>query len=176
MWFSVPDTLAVLRAMAGDYDGGEAVDQLQHALQTAGHALTAEADIEVVVAALLHDVGRAPGVVEHYRGLPHEQAGADFCLRHCGERAAFLVGQHVPAKRYLVVVDAGYAESLSPVSQRSLVRQGGPMTPEEVAEFEAHPWAREAAELRRWDDAAKVPGVPTRPLESFEPLLHQLWR
>lgn len=174
--FTVPETLAVLRALEGDVDGGEPVDQLEHALQTAEHALAAGADNEVVIAALLHDIGRAPGVVDHYRGVPHEEAGADFCRRHCGQRVADLVGAHVPAKRYLVAVDAAYAATLSPVSQRSLLRQGGPMTSDEVAEFEALPWAQEAARLRRWDDAAKVPGMSTHALEFFEPVLRRGWQ
>lgn len=174
--FTVPATLDVLRGLTKDYDGGEAVNQLEHALQTAEHALAAGADDEVIAAALLHDIGRAPGVVEHYPGMPHEESGARFCAQHCGERAAFLVGRHVPAKRYLVVVDESYAAGLSPVSQRSLIRQGGPMTPEEVAEFEAHPWAQEAAQLRRWDDGAKTPGTPTHDLAHFGAILQRIWR
>jgi len=174
--FTVEDTLEVLRALESDYDGDEPVDQLAHALQTAEHAHAAGADADVVAAALLHDIGRAPGVVEHYGHQPHEVAGADFCLRHCGERAGYLVGQHVPAKRYLVVVDEEYAGALSPASQRSLVKQGGPMTAGEVAGFESHPWAADAARLRRWDDAAKVPGAHTHDLEFFGGLLRDIWR
>ena len=30
----------------------------------------------------------------------------------------------------------------------------------EIAAFLAHPWAADAIALRRWDDAAKVPGAP----------------
>lgn len=173
--FTVPETLAVLENLRDDFDGGEAVDQLAHALQTAEHAHAAGAGDEVVAAALLHDIGRAPGVVEHFPGLPHEEAGARFCRDHCGERAAYLVARHVPAKRYLVVVDDAYAAGLSPASQRSLVRQGGPMTAEEVTAFEAHPWAADAARLRRWDDGAKVPGVRTHDLEFFGAVLARVW-
>lgn len=173
---SVPDTLRVLRSMEGNPYEDEGVDQLAHALQTAEQALEADADPEVIAAALLHDIGRAPGVAEYFGGQPHEKAGAEFCRRHCGERTAFLVGQHVPAKRYLVAVDDDYAASLSPASQRSLVRQGGPMTAEEVTEFESNPWSRETAQLRRWDDAAKVPGASTHPLEFYEEALRQVWK
>ncbi|GAB3562378.1 HD domain-containing protein [Amycolatopsis endophytica] len=173
--FTVEKTVEVLRALEGDYDGDEAVDQLAHALQTAELARAAGADDDVVAAALLHDIGRAPGVVEHYRGQPHEIAGADFCLRHVGERASYLVGQHVPAKRYLVVIDEAYAASLSPASQRSLIRQGGPMSAEEVTAFESHPWAAEAARLRRWDDAAKVPGARVHELAFYADVLRRVW-
>lgn len=173
--FSVPQVLAILQAAAGHPYEDEGVDQLEHALQTAEQAQAANADAEAIAAALLHDVGRLPGVAEHFERTPHEEAGAEFCRQHCGARTAYLVGQHVSAKRYLVATDKQYAESLSPASQRSLARQGGPMTAAEAAEFESHPWARTAAQLRRWDDAAKVPGAVTRPLESYAAALRQVW-
>ncbi len=46
---------------------GFAVDQLTHCLQTATMAERAGADREVVVASLLHDVGKAIGVPNHPR-------------------------------------------------------------------------------------------------------------
>jgi predicted HD phosphohydrolase len=73
----------------------------------------------------------------------------------------------VPAKRYLVAVDPAYHAGLSEASVRSLRVQGGPMTPEEAAEFEAHEWAEDAIALRRWDDAAKDPDGPLLPLEDL---------
>jgi predicted HD phosphohydrolase len=71
---------------------------------------------------------------------------------------AWLISQHVPAKRYLVAVDEAYFGQLSPASVRSLERQGGPMNTAEVREFRSHPLAEAAAALRRWDEAAKDPG------------------
>lgn len=172
---SVPRVLEIMRSLAGTPYEDEGVDQLQHALQTAGQAREAGADSEVVVAALLHDIGRAPGVAELFEGKPHDVAGEEFCKQHCGDRVAYLVGQHVAAKRYLVAVDDNYAQSLSPASQRSLVRQGGPFTPEEVAAFEAHPLAQDAARLRIWDDRAKVTDAETEPLSSYEDDLLAVW-
>jgi predicted HD phosphohydrolase len=173
--FSVSKTIAILRALEGSSYEDEGVDQLAHALQTAEQALDAGSDDEVVAAALLHDIGRAPDIVECFKNRTHEKAGAEFCEQHCGDRVAYLVGQHVPAKRYLVAVDNDYAASLSQASQRSLIRQGGPMSADEVAEFESHQWSQEAAQLRRWDDRAKVAGATTRPLEFFEQALRRVW-
>jgi gamma-butyrobetaine dioxygenase len=62
---------------------------------------------------------------------------------------------HVPAKRYLCAVDAGYFGLLSTESVRTLSLQGGPMTTAEVAAFEALPFSRDAVAVRRWDDRAK---------------------
>ncbi|MEO3803415.1 HD domain-containing protein [Nonomuraea sp. B1E8] len=144
--------------------GGEAVDQRTHALQTAAHAVAAGADDELVLAAAFHDVGRARPVAERHRGLPHERAGAAFARDHLTERSAWAIERHVAAKRYLVAVDPAYHDTLSPVSVCTLRAQGGPMSREEAAAFEAHPWSADAISLRLWDDAAKDPSGPVLPM------------
>jgi predicted HD phosphohydrolase len=81
---------------------------------------------------------------------------------------------HVQAKRYLVSVDAAYFLGLSPASVHSLQLQGGPMSKAESQAFERLPFAREAVQLRRWDDLAKVPGHATPPLDYYLALLQDL--
>lgn len=157
------------------YDG-EPVDQLQHALQCADLARRENHDPEVVVAALLHDVGRSPVALAELRaaGVESDEHGylASVWLRPLlGERVAWLAEQHVPAKRYLVATDPAYERALSDTSRRTLERQGGPMSPHEVREFERHPHWREAVELRRWDDLAKDPRAGVPPLETYEETL-----
>jgi predicted HD phosphohydrolase len=78
-----------------------------------------------VLAAALHDIGRAEPVRTEFPGLPHEQAGAAFARDRVSEGVAWLIAQHVPAKRYLVAMDEAYFAQLSPESVRSLERQGG---------------------------------------------------
>ena len=56
-------------------------------------------------------------------------------------------------------------------SRASLVRQGGPMAPDDEAAFAARPGARDAVALRRWDDAGKVDGLAVEPVESYRDLL-----
>ena len=58
-----------------------------------------------------------------------------------------------------------------PASLQSLQLQGGPFDDDEVSEFEARPHYRQAVMLRRWDDEAKVPGLPVPPLEGYRKLL-----
>lgn len=157
----------MLRDLAGCPYEDEGVDKLEHALQTAAQARACDAAPDVVAAALLHDIGRAPGLPTRFTAPSHEAAAEKFCRPHCGERAAFLVGQHVAAKRYLVATDEQYARSLSPASQRSLQRQGGPMTGAEISAFRSRRWAAQAVQLRRWDDAAKVPHACIDPLNSY---------
>lgn len=140
------------------------MDQRRHALQCAGHAVAAGSGDELVLAAALHDIGRAAPVRAEFPGLPHEQAGAAFARDRIGEGVAWLIAKHVPAKRYLVAVDEAYFGQLSPASVRSLERQGGPMNTSEVQEFRSHPLADAAVALRRWDEAAKDPGDTGLPL------------
>lgn len=164
MTLAVDDLAALIEGLAGLPYGGEPVDQRAHALQTGWQARQVGADDELLLAATLHDIGRAAPVQAQWPELPHELSGAEFARRHFGERAAWIIAQHVPAKRYLVAVDAEYHAQLSPASVASLVRQGGPMSDAEVAEFGAHPNADEAVMVRRWDDNAKGLDAPVLPV------------
>jgi gamma-butyrobetaine dioxygenase len=170
----VDDVLEILRTGQGVSYDGEAVDELSHALQCAALAECDGADEELVAAALLHDVGRAPQVQSTVHGTAHERMGAEFTRPLFGDRVAWLVGAHVAAKRYLVSVDQTYAAQLSPASVRSLVTQGGRFMAREVENFQAHDWWSDAVRLRRWDDLAKVAGAPQQTLKDLKPLLDRL--
>ena len=74
---------------------------------------------------------------------------------------------HVDAKRCLCRTDAGYFESLSPDSVRSLALQGGIFSEEETAAFLQRPFAEDALRLRRWDDTAKEEGKATPDLDHY---------
>lgn len=162
---------AVLATENLPYDG-EAVDQLQHALQCAALARDSGAGPDLVVAALLHDIGRSPAVLNEV-GMAgdHGETARRWLAPLVGERVAWLAEQHVPAKRYLVATDPDYERALSDTSRLTLEKQGGPMSPEEVAEFEKHPGWRDAVELRRWDDLGKDPEARVQPLEAYEAVL-----
>jgi predicted HD phosphohydrolase len=167
------EVLDLLEAMATLPYLGEPIDQRAHALQTAGHALAASAEEEVVAGAVLHDVARAPAVHQAYPG-PHAEAGAAWCRPRFGARVAAIVGGHVAAKRWLVATDATYASTLSPASVLSLSHQGGPFTAEEAAAFAAGPWAGDAIAVRRWDDAAKIPGAAEADLDRVAAVLRRV--
>ncbi len=140
--------------------GDEPVDQYSHAFQCAGRALAAGADDELVVAALLHDVGRSPVVAATCPPGPHDRIAARWCSTRFGHRVAWLVEAHVAAKRYLVAIEPGYRANLTKASLDDLVDQGGPFTSHELDLWSVHPWSVDAVRLRRWDDAAKVFGAP----------------
>ncbi|HVU72558.1 MAG TPA: HD family phosphohydrolase [Mycobacteriales bacterium] len=150
---------AVLTSLRGVFDDTEPVDELDHALQTAALALAAEADRDLVLAALLHDCGRAPAVASAHAGVPHEQSARAWIGERFGERAGWLAGAHVAAKQHLVATDPGYAGALSEASVASLAVQEDRSA--DLSGFVTHPWWDDALRLRRWDDAAKVPGATT---------------
>ncbi len=143
---------------------GEAVSQEEHALQAADLAEREGAPNSLVVAALLHDIGHLlDGQNEDLAELGvdgrHEEAAFAWLERHFPPEVTEPIRLHVAAKRYLCAVESTYLAGLSPASRMSLELQGGPMTSEEVAEFEGNEFFREAVRLRYWDDAAKVMGL-----------------
>ena len=165
---------------ATSYEGArhEPVTALAHALQCAQLAEWAHAEPALVAAALLHDIGHFVADESSVQPLAgddrHEHRGADWLDGLFGEGVGEPVRLHVEAKRYLVRVDLGYAESLSPASRHSLGLQGGAMSPAQAAVFETRPHAREAVMLRRWDDLAKLPRKRTPPLAYYLALLEDL--
>lgn len=156
--------------------GGEAITQQQHALQCAALAERAGSTPQLVAAAFLHDIGHLLhelGENPAERGVDdqHEDVGANWLARHFVPAAVAPVRLHVAAKRYLTATKSDYFARLSPASVRSLELQGGPMSPAEIAEYDALPFARDALRLRAWDEAAKDPAAVTPPLEHYRAAL-----
>lgn len=150
------------------------VNQRAHALQAALLAEQSGCDSALITAALLHDIGHmvhdlgedpaADGVDDL-----HEERGHAFLAQYFGPEVTEPVRLHVAAKRYLCATEADYSSRLTADSVRSLTLQGGPMSAEEVTAFEAIPQGKAAVQLRRFDEAAKVKGLPTPPVAYFLP-------
>ena len=152
---------------------GETVTIGVHMRQAGALAEAAGAAAPLVAAALLHDVGHLRGEINDSR---HGEAGARWLSQWFGEAVTEPVRLHVAAKRFLCATEPGYFGLLSQESVRTLVLQGGPMTPEQAAAFEALPFARDAVAVRRLDDQAKDPAVTPPGFAHFEPLLNSLLR
>ncbi|XP_071546398.1 2-amino-1-hydroxyethylphosphonate dioxygenase (glycine-forming)-like [Panulirus ornatus] len=160
---------------------GEDVSQVQHALQAARLAETEGFSVEMVLAALLHDIGHLLGMREGepriinngvtFGAVRHEVIGEEY-LRGLGFPPAVtnLVRNHVNAKRFLVATDADYHDGLSHASKVTLENQGGPMTPQEVEEFRSHPQFKVILRMRSWDEKAKDPAVVTPSLQHYKEL------
>lgn len=166
---------------AARYESGSptGVSQLEHALQCAALAEHAGADVHLVSAALLHDLGHLllePGETSEGEDDLHQFRAMPFLRFTFPEEVLAPIRLHVDAKRFLCADERGYHAKLSAASQYSLSLQGGPFDADEAAAFLAHPFARDAILLRRWDDAAKVKGRATPPLEHFMFILRQSTR
>lgn len=168
----VGEVFGLFRRGGDSLYGGEGVTQLEHGLQAAHLAERSGADSELIVAALLHDVGHllhdlpndAPD-----RGIDdvHERLGADWLRSRFPETVLEPVRLHVESKRYLCAVEPGYWDDLSEPSKVSLELQGGKMSDSECVAYRGGKHFEAAIRLRRWDDEAKVVGLQTPPLEYF---------
>ena len=150
------------------------VNQRAHALQC---ALLAEQDggsAALITAALLHDIGHMVhdlGENPAEAGIDdkHEELGEAWLAPRFGAEVTEPVRLHVAAKRYLCAAEPDYLAKLSRDSLDSLALQGGPMSAEEMAAFEAIPYCEDAVRLRRYDDGAKVKGLETPGAAHFLP-------
>ena len=155
---------------ATTYDGSrrEAVTALEHALQCAQLAEWAGAPPELVAAALLHDIGHfVSGVADDDGDDAPELRAVAWLQGVFGPSVTEPIRLHVAAKRYLATLEPAYRSCLSSASAHSLALQGGPMNSEECIRFANEPFAEDALQLRRWDDAAKAPGKTTPPLDWY---------
>jgi gamma-butyrobetaine dioxygenase len=160
---------------AGEYLG-EPVSMTEHMLQSAYAAEQEGAPSRLVAAALLHDYGHfihdlPSDSAQHGVDTQHEEVAHGFLSRHFGPEIAEPIRMHVAAKRYLCATEPSYLKQLSPASALSLELQGGPYSPEEVAEFDESPYAADAVRLRRWDDVGKIAGLETPDLEHYRAVL-----
>ena len=158
---------------------GEQVSMSEHMLQGAVLAEAEGAPEELVAAALLHDIGHytsefGPMSLGDERDNYHEESGAMVLAPFFPSVITECVRLHVPAKRYLCATDKGYHDRLSEASKHTLMLQGGPMSVEEVKDFESNPFHREAVRVRIWDDEGKKPGVVTPEFRHYVPLLQRV--
>jgi phosphonate degradation associated HDIG domain protein len=175
----VEEVFRLIRERGGDAYFGEPVSQREHALQAAWLAVEAKRRPALVVAALLHDIGHllhdlSENAADDGVDTRHEENGYRWLLDRFGPEIAEPVRAHVAAKRYLCRVDPEYFAMLSPASVQSLALQGGPFTAQEAAAFERLPWHADAVCLRRWDDAAKIPGLKVPELDEYYALMRDI--
>ncbi|MFZ4543905.1 MAG: HD domain-containing protein [Saprospiraceae bacterium] len=160
---------------------GEPVSQLEHAEQAAHLASLETDDPYIILAAFLHDIGHIcePANLENsmngFGMISHEKVGADFLRKmEIPERIAYLVEQHVQAKRYLTYSQPEYFNQLSTASKMTLEFQGGIMTPLEALSFEENDDFLVILRLRQWDEAAKEIGQNLNFIDHYENMLRSI--
>jgi phosphonate degradation associated HDIG domain protein len=171
----IEDILHLYKTRGAAQYGGEAVTQLEHALQCAGLAEQTGASPDLVVACLLHDLGHLLRS-EDRPPQPdtddlHQYLAIPFVRGLLPDGVLEPIRLHVDAKRYLCYSDPAYWEALSPASKRSLELQGGRFDAQGARGFLRHRHAEDAVLLRRFDDLAKDPAAVAPPLERYARLL-----
>lgn len=106
-------------------------DVLIHSLQVFGWACRESNDFELILAALLHDVGKAIDV----KG--HDNYGYEMMREHVPEKTAWLIKNHMRFW-YFVLGDMKRLKK--------------------AQDLAGHPWLRELAVLARWDKMGRDPG------------------
>lgn len=158
---------------------GEPVTMGEHMLQGATIAESEGQPEEIIVGALLHDIGHFTGefgtfMMNDTEDRHHEDAGAVLLEKFFPKVITDCCRYHVAAKRYLCATQPEYFGHLSEASIHSLNLQGGPMTQDEVTEFEKNPNLRQIIAVRYLDEAAKQAGMKTPDFWHFAPLVQKL--
>ena len=177
---NIVDFIAEIFERCGDEEYlGEPVTMAEHMLQGANFAQKKGCSKEIIVAALLHDIGHFTGelgsfTMEDKSDRYHEVYGANILERFFPPVITDCIRYHVAAKRYLCATQPEYFEKLSEASVRSLKLQGGPMSKKEVMDFQKNPNLEEIIQVRYFDDEGKVPGMVTPPFDHFAPIVQDI--
>ena len=139
-----------LRGLAGSLAGYQ-VDRLEHSLQSATRAHRDGADEEMVVAALLHDIGDL--LAPHN----HSEMAAAVLRPYVSERTYWVIRQHGLFQTYY------YAHHM-----------GGDRNARD--RYIDHPWYQDAVDFcHRWDQPSFDPDYDTLTLEFFEPAVRRVF-
>ena len=158
---------------------GEPVTMAEHMLQGATLAERGGLDAEIIVGALLHDIGHFTSEFGTYhpsdtKDRHHEDAGAEVLSPFFPSVITDCVKYHVAAKRYLCATKPEYFARLSTASVHTLELQGGPMSADEVAAFESNPNLKKIIQVRYLDEAGKVADMATPDYWHFAPMVQRV--
>ena len=138
-----------LRSLDAVCDGGD-ISELSHALQVASRAVRAHADEEVVLAALLHDIGKVFGDAGH------------------AEVSAAVIAPHVRPDVVAIVRHHGAFTA----RHWNEIEEG---EPDPRTAFAAEPWFDLACMfVDEWDMQSFDPSFESLPLAHFEGLVRRL--
>ena len=179
-----PDTIVAFLASIFERRGaeeylGEPVTMGEHMLQGATLAEQNGQPDEIIVGALLHDIGHFTSefgmfTMDDTEDRHHEDAGAKVLERFFPSVVTDCCRYHVAAKRYLCATRPEYFDRLSEASVHSLNLQGGPMDETEVAAFEQNPNLKEIIAVRYLDEAGKRAGMQTPDFAHFASRVQRL--
>jgi predicted HD phosphohydrolase len=148
---ALPDRILAALGALDTGMGGYAVTRLAHSLQTATRARTDGADDEMVVAALIHDIG------DDLSPYAHAEVAAAILRPYVRPEVVWIVEQHGLFQSYY------YAHHLGEN------RDGR-------ERFRDHRWYQACKDFcAEWDQSSFDPDYPWEPLEAFEPLVRKIF-
>jgi predicted HD phosphohydrolase len=147
----LPDRiLETLRKLDHSLDGYK-VSRLEHSLQTATRAEADGADEEMIVAALVHDIG------DELAPYNHAEIAAGVLRPYVRPEVTWVVAQHALFQNYYYVHHLGGDRNARD-------------------RFKGHDYFDSCVRFcERWDQAAFDPAYPTKPLGHFEPLVRRIF-
>jgi len=148
---ALPDRLLGALEALGDSLPGYQISRLEHSLQSATRAEADGADLEMVVAALMHDIGDVLAPENH------------------SQMAAAILRPYVRAEVTWVIEMHGLFQM-----QYYAHHIGNP--PDGYLAYAKHPWFDSCARFcERYDQAAFDPAYPTKPLSYFAPMVREVF-
>ncbi len=148
---ALPDRLLLALERLGDSIQGYQVSRLEHSLQSATRAEADGADIEVIVAALLHDLGDELAPENH------------------SQLAAAVLRPYVRAEVTWIVEMHG-------LFQMKYYAQHYGRDPDGHLAYRSHPWYAACWRFcERYDQAAFDPAYRSKPLAHFAPMLRAVF-
>ena len=146
-----PERLLLALERLGDSIQGYKVSRLEHSLQCASRAEADGADIETVVAALVHDLG------DELAPENHSQLAAAIVRPYVRTEVTWIVEMHG-------------------LFQMKYYAQHYGRDPDGHLAYKDHPWYGACWRFcERYDQAAFDPAYPSKPLAHFEPMLREVF-
>lgn len=143
--------LAELRKQGEDSMSGYQITRMDHGLQSATRALRDGADIDWVVGALLHDIG------DGLAPQNHDRFSAEVIRPFVRDEVAWVVEHHGIFQMLYYGKHYGWDENARD-------------------EFKDHPCFQSCSDFcERWDQSSFDPDYPTEPLETFEPMVREVF-
>ena len=147
----LPDRILTALKELDDSLSGYQVTRLEHSLQSASRAEEDGADIEMIVAALVHDIGDALAPENH------------------SQMAAAIIRPYVRAEVTWILEMHGLFQMVYYADKLGLDKDGRDA-------YLGHKWFDSAERFcEKWDQMSFDPDYPTKPLSHFEPMVREIF-
>ena len=131
--------------------GGYKISRLEHSLQTASRALRDNASEEMIVAALLHDIG------DELAPLNHSEFAATIIKPYVAKKTTWIIEKHGIFQMYYYAHHYEYNK-------------------DEREKYRGHPYFQDCADFcEKWDQSSFDPNYETIPLKDFEPMVQRIF-